>query len=867
MEKRKYSPQETDYKWHNAWHEAGIFKADNKKKQKKYFVLEMFPYPSGNIHMGHLRNYVIGDVVSRFMMAHDYSVFHPMGWDAFGMPAENAAREHNIHPKKWTYDNIKVMKEQLQSIGLSIDWSKEFATCDVDYYHCQQLLFLDFMKHNLVVRKTAKVNWDPVDQTVLANEQVINGRGWRSDALIEQLNLSQWFFKISDFSQELLDSIENLSEWPEKVKIMQTNWIGRSEGIEIRWEIIPNTIDHAEEISIYTTRPDTIFGSSFIAIAVDHPISKRLSCKKKDIKEFCDKEKQQGTSLSELEKNEKKGINTGILVKHPLDNNLEIPVYIANFVFINYGTGAIFGCPFADQRDLDFARKYNLPIIPIMEGHDIDIANGKAFNDNGIMINSSFLNGMENTEALQAIILYLEEKNLKGFPIGKRKVYFRLRDWGISRQRYWGCPIPIIHCKKCGIVEVPKKDLPVQLPEEVDFTISGNPLDNHPTWKKVCCTKCGAEAVRETDTMDTFVDSSWYYMRYIMPHAKNPINKELVDYWLPVDQYIGGVEHAILHLLYARFFAHAMKKIGYINNEEPFKRLFTQGMVVHETYYQLKGINNKNFLKPEEIFFKKINDKNCAFRISDNSEVIIGSLEKMSKSKKNVIDPIQIIKSYGADTARLYVLSDSPPDRDLIWSSNGVNSTYQFIQKMWRLIYDAKDELQISLTEKDMSITNKSKTILKKIEENYKKFSFNKVIANIHELINILSKPLIKIASKESSKITRSTIRDILEKLIIVISPIIPHFAEECWQLLGNTGLVAQKKWPKIDYNAELNTDIVIPIQINGKKRGYITVPIDSEDDFIKKTALDLDIVKNILKGKIPKKIILVSKRIINIVV
>ncbi|AKK20141.1 leucine--tRNA ligase [Candidatus Liberibacter africanus] len=868
MGKKKYSPQETDYKWHNAWHEAGIFKTENQNKQKKYFVLEMFPYPSGNIHMGHLRNYVIGDVIARFMMAHDYSVLHPMGWDAFGMPAENAAREHNINPKKWTYENIKVMRKQLQSIGLSIDWSKEFATCDVDYYHCQQLLFLDFMKHNLVVRKNAKVNWDPVEQTVLANEQVINGRGWRSDALIEQRDLSQWFFKISDFSQELLESIETLSGWPEKVKVMQKKWIGRSEGIEIRWEIVPNAIDQDEEILVYTTRPETIFGASFIAIAVDHPLSKRLSCSKTDIKNFCDQEQKRGTSLSELEKNEKKGINTGIYVKHPLNPQLRIPVYIANFVFMNYGTGAIFGCPFADQRDMYFAQKYDLPIIPIMENTNTKNSDdkGKAFIGNGIMINSSFLDGMTNTEASQAIMLHLEKQSIKGSPIGKRKVYFRLRDWGISRQRYWGCPIPIIHCPKCGVVEVPKQDLPVRLPEDVDFTLSGNPLDHHPTWKKVFCPKCKAKALRETDTMDTFVDSSWYYMRYITPHAQEPINQELIDPWLPVDQYIGGIEHAILHLLYARFFCRAIKKIGRVKTEEPFKRLFTQGMVVHETYYQLEGIKKKYF-KPEEIFFKNVDGKNCAFSIYDNSEVIIGPLEKMSKSKKNVIDPTQIITSYGADTARLFVLSDSPPDRDLIWSNQGVNATHQFIQKMWRLIDNAKDELQISSTKKDMLLIGQSTKILKNIEENYQKLSFNKAIANIHELINIISTPLVEIYEKNSNEITRFTVRYILEKLIIVMSPMIPHFAEECWQLLGNTGLVAQQKWPELYCITEVKSDITIPIQVNGKKRAYITVPMNADDALIKKNTLNLNIIKNILQGEKPKKIIIVSRRIINIVI
>ncbi|MBY7649078.1 MAG: leucine--tRNA ligase [Candidatus Liberibacter europaeus] len=875
MQNTYYNHRASDSKWQQIWDESDIFKTSNQPDKKKYYVLEMLPYPSGKIHMGHLRNYVIGDALARFMIARGFSVLHTMGWDAFGLPAENAARDNNIDPKKWTYDNIKTMKQQLKSIGLSLDWNREIATCDEEYYHCQQLLFLDFMKQGLVIRKSSKVNWDPVDQTVLANEQVIDGRGWRSDALVEKRDLDQWFFTISAFSQELLDSLKDLPGWPEKVKTLQKNWIGRSEGIEIRWEISQNAVDNITEILVYTTRPETIFGVSFLAISTDHPISKALSLNKSDIKEFCIESNQIGTSLSALEQTEKKGIDTGIRVKHPFISNLEIPVYIANFVVMEYGSGAVFGCPFADQRDLDFAKKYNLPINCIIKSETTDsnalIKDNKAFGGDGIMINSSFLNGMTNTEAFKAIISRLETTVLKGSPLGTRKVIFRLRDWGISRQRYWGCPIPIIHCHKCGIVEVPKKDLPVRLPEDVNFDISGNPLDNHPNWKMVSCPRCGSQASRESDTMDTFVDSSWYYMRYITPHKNTPVDSCLLDRWLPVDQYIGGIEHAILHLLYARSFTYAMQKLGLTKIKEPFKNLFVQGMVVHETYHQLDGIKKKYF-SPEEIFFKNIEGENRAFLIDDNSEVIIGPVEKMSKSKKNVIDPNKIIQSYGADTARLFILSDYPPDKNITWSNRGVISTHRFIQQIWSLIYNAKTELLKHSSkpikkEDELHITKSTHQILKIVTENYKKLLFNKVIANIHELVNVLSNPLIKVAEGLASENLKLIVRESLNQLIIIMAPIAPHFAEECWQLLGNKGLVVQQKWPEIDISLITKTEFVIPIQINGKKRGLIEVSNDVDDEFIKQAALNLDSIKKNLQGRTPKKIIIISRRIVNIVI
>ncbi|MBA5723960.1 leucine--tRNA ligase [Candidatus Liberibacter sp.] len=877
METKQYNPQKSDLIWQRLWDKSGVFNANNTKKDKKHYILEMFPYPSGKIHMGHLRNYTMGDVVARYKRTRGLNVLHPMGWDAFGMPAENAARENDIHPKEWTYRNIATMKEQLKSIGLSLDWSREFATCDESYYCFQQLLFLDFIKQGLVYRKKSKVNWDPIDQTVLANEQVIDGRGWRSGVLIEKRDLTQWFLKISEFSQDLLDSLDTLPEWPAKVKTMQKNWIGRSDGLQIRWEVVSNTTTNIEEILVYTTRPETIFGTSFLAIAPDHPIAKKLLRSRSDISDFYAETKRIGTALSILENTEKKGIDTGIRVKHPLNPSLEIPVYVANFVLMEYGTGAIFGCPSCDQRDMDFAQKYNLPIIPViipdfdLSPSQIPTKEEKAYSGDGLMINSHFLNGMTNSDAVKAIISRLEKTMLKGSPVAKRKVNFRLRDWGISRQRYWGCPIPIIHCQKCGIVEVPKENLPVKLPEDIDFNIRGNPLDHHPTWKKVSCIKCGEKALRETDTMDTFLDSSWYYMRFISPHAKTPIDRHLSDYWLPVDQYIGGIEHAILHLLYSRFFTRALSMSGYTKIKEPFKNLFTQGMVIHEVYYQLDGAKKKYFT-PEEICLKEIDGQRCAFRISDNSKVIIGPLEKMSKSKKNIVNPEEIIKIYGADTARLFVLSDSPPDRDMIWSRSGVDSVHKFIQHIWCLINNAKTELQkvspkSTKESKELYISQSSHKTLKLMEENYEKLSFNKAVAHIHELMNILEKPLIKMAKGNCDETFKSAVKEAVEILILVMSPMMPHLAEDCWKLLGNAGLVVHQKWPQFDHFLVTEMDIILPIQINGKKRTQLKVPKDAHDDFIRKAVLNLETIKKVLKGKTPKKVIIVPQRIVNIVI
>ncbi|MHC2731656.1 leucyl-tRNA synthetase [Rhizobium leguminosarum] len=697
MATERYNPRDAEPRWQQKWNEDKVFETDNADPREKYYVLEMFPYPSGRIHMGHVRNYAMGDVVARYKRARGYNVLHPMGWDAFGMPAENAAMERGVHPASWTYQNIGSMKAQLKAMGLSLDWSREFATCDVEYYQQQQHLFLDFLEKGLVYRKQSKVNWDPVDNTVLANEQVIDGRGWRSGALVEQRELTQWFFKITDFSQDLLDALDTLDQWPEKVRLMQKNWIGRSEGLTIRWEIVPETAPAGEsEVTVYTTRPDTLFGASFLAIAADHPLAKDAAAKNPAIEAFCEECRRAGTSLAALETAEKKGMDTGIRVRHPLDPSWELPVYIANFVLMDYGTGAIFGCPSGDQRDLDFARKYGLPVVPVVMPRDGDAANfsvvDTAYDGDGVMINSRFLDGKTTEEAFNIVADRLSAASLGNAPQGERKVNFRLRDWGISRQRYWGCPIPVIHCDDCGVVPVPKEDLPVKLPDDVTFDQPGNPLDRHPTWRHVSCPNCGKDARRETDTMDTFVDSSWYFTRFTAPWEEKPTDPQAANRWLPVDQYIGGIEHAILHLLYSRFFTRAMRETGHVAATEPFKGLFTQGMVVHETYSRGAGAS-REWVAPADIRIDELDGKRRAFLLTNNEEVAIGSIEKMSKSKKNVVDPDDIIASYGADTARFFVLSDSPPERDVIWSEAGVEGAHRFTQRLWRLISEAADAL------------------------------------------------------------------------------------------------------------------------------------------------------------------------------
>ncbi|MFS2152979.1 leucine--tRNA ligase [Rhizobium sp. Rhizsp42] len=876
MATERYNPRDAEPRWQKKWNEAKVFETDNADPREKYYVLEMFPYPSGRIHMGHVRNYAMGDVVARYKRARGFNVLHPMGWDAFGMPAENAAMERNVHPAAWTYQNIASMKSQLKAMGLSLDWSREFATCDVEYYQHQQHMFVDFLEKGLVYRKQSKVNWDPVDNTVLANEQVIDGRGWRSGALVEQRELTQWFFKITDFSQDLLDALDGLDQWPEKVRLMQKNWIGRSEGMTIRWEIVGETAPAGEtEVTVYTTRPDTLFGASFLAISADHPLAKDAAAKNAEIDAFCEDVRRAGTSLAALETAEKRGIKTGIRVRHPLDPSWELPVYIANFVLMDYGTGAIFGCPAGDQRDLDFARKYGLPVIPVVMPRDGDVATfavgDTAYDGDGVMINSRFLDGKSTDEAFNIVADRLSSASLGNAPQGERKVNFRLRDWGISRQRYWGCPIPVIHCQDCGVVPVPKKDLPVKLPEDVTFDQPGNPLDRHPTWRHVACPHCGKDARRETDTMDTFVDSSWYFTRFTAPWESKPTDFAAANRWLPVDQYIGGIEHAILHLLYSRFFTRAMRETGHVDVTEPFKGLFTQGMVVHETYSRGSGMT-REWVAPADIKIEELDGKRRAFLLSSNEEIAIGSIEKMSKSKKNVVDPDDIIASYGADTARFFVLSDSPPERDVIWSEAGVEGAHRFTQRLWRLISEAAEALSdvAATPAKDgdaLAISQLAHKTLKAVQNDYDKLWFNKAVARIYELVNAIAGPLTTVAAGKADAAYRAAVRDAAEILVQLVAPMTPHLAEECWSVLGHDTLLSQTAWPKYDDALVVENDVVLPVQINGKKRAELTISRDADQTTVSDAALALEDVKRVLNGQAPKKIIVVPQRIVNIVV
>ncbi|GAA2834928.1 leucyl-tRNA synthetase [Aminobacter aminovorans] len=875
MATERYNPRASEPKWQKAWGEAKLFETDNDDPRPKYYVLEMFPYPSGRIHVGHVRNYAMGDVVARFRRAMGYNVLHPMGWDAFGMPAENAAMKNKVHPKDWTYQNIATMRTQLKSMGLSLDWSREFATCDVDYYHRQQMLFIDFVEKGLVTRKSSKVNWDPEDMTVLANEQVIDGRGWRSGALVEQRELTQWFFKITDFAQDLSDALDGLDEWPEKVKLMQRNWIGRSEGLLIRWPLAAGTAPAGEnELEVYTTRPDTIFGASFMAISADHPLAKKAAESKPELAAFMEDVRRMGTSVAALETAEKKGMDTGIRVVHPFDPSWTLPVYVANFVLMDYGTGAIFGCPSGDQRDLDFANKYGLPVVPVVMPEGGDAATfqitEEAYTDDGVMINSRFLDAMKPEAAFNDVATRLEQISIGNRPMGERKVQFRLRDWGISRQRYWGCPIPMIHCEDCGVVPVPKADLPVRLPDDVEFDRPGNPLDRHPTWRHVNCPQCGKAARRETDTMDTFVDSSWYFARFTAPWENEPTDPKAANEWLPVDQYIGGIEHAILHLLYSRFFTRAMSKAGHLDLSEPFKGLFTQGMVVHETYRLGSGPNGE-WVSPSDVKIEETDGKRRATLIATGEPVEIGSIEKMSKSKKNVVDPDDIIASYGADTARWFVLSDSPPERDVVWTEAGVEGAHRFVQRVWRLVSESADVLAKAEAKAagggDAAVVSKAAhKALKSVGEDIGKLAFNKAVARIYELTNTLQGPLADAAAGKASAEMVSALREAVDILIVMIAPMMPHLAEECWAALQGDGLVADRPWPKFDAALVVDNEITYPVQINGKKRADLTIARDADQLTVERAALALEAVQKALDGKSPRKVIVVPQRIVNVV-
>jgi leucyl-tRNA synthetase len=870
MKNERYNAREAEPRWQKTWDQREIFKTKNDDPRPKYYVLEMFPYPSGRIHMGHVRNYTMGDVVARYMRAKGKNVLHPMGWDAFGMPAENAAMQNKVHPKKWTYENIDTMKKQLKSMGLSLDWSREVATCDPSYYRHQQKMFLDFWKAGLVERKVSKVNWDPVDMTVLANEQVIDGKGWRSGAEVEQRELTQWFFKITDYSQELLDALDALDRWPEKVRLMQKNWIGRSEGLLCRF-MLAKPEGEFSEVEVFTTRHDTLFGASFLAISPDHPIAKAVAAHDPKAVAFIDECKKIGTMQEAIDKAEKLGFDTGLRAKHPFDDSWELPVYIANFVLMEYGTGAIFGCPAHDQRDLDFARKYGLPVRPVVvpEGTDpktFDVGN-EAYDGEGRLANSRFLDGMTVEAAKEEVAKRLEKQSIGNRPVAQRQVQFRLRDWGISRQRYWGCPIPVIHCDKCGVVPEKDENLPVELPEDIEFDRPGNPLDRHLKWKSVSCPKCGSEARRETDTMDTFVDSSWYFLRFTAPDASTPTDRKAADYWMPVDQYIGGVEHAILHLLYSRFFTRAMKKTGHANVDEPFKGLFTQGMVVHETYQKKDG----TFASPAEIRIELDGEKRNATLLSNNEPVTIGPIEKMSKSKRNTVDPDDIMETYGADVARWFMLSDSPPERDVEWTEDRVQGASRFVQRLYRIANELAEigakpgtAKPAQFSDAATAVRKAAHTALARVGDDIEKLRFNRCVAHIYEAANAIGAAVD--ANKNPAPDLAWAYREAAEILVRIAAPMMPHLAEECWAALGHKKLIAEEPWPEVEAALLVEDTITLPVQINGKKRADVTVLREAPASEVEKAVLALDAVQQALGGKAPKRIVVVPQRIVNVV-
>ena len=860
----RYNPQEAEPKWRDAWAKAELFKAKSPAEAgdaPKAYVLEMFPYPSGRLHMGHVRNYAMGDVVARHKKAKGFNVLHPMGWDAFGMPAENAAMEKGVHPGEWTYQNIAAMKAQFAKLGLSLDWSREFATCDPDYYGEQQRLFLKFMENGLVYQKNAKVNWDPVDNTVLANEQVIDGKGWRSGAPVEQRELVQWFFRITDYAEDLLDQVQKLERWPEKVRTMQANWIGRSEGLQMCFEWageIP--VNHERGIEIFTTRPDTLFGASFVALSPDHSLTIAMAETNGDLESFRAECAKVGTSEADIEKAPKMGFDTGLTVKHPFVKGQTLPVYIANFVLMGYGTGAIFACPAHDQRDFDFARKYDLPIFPVIKPSDLEtasanwVSSGKgadmdaAYTGPGTIMNSGFLNDKPIEEALSLAISQIEDMEL-----GQGTVNYRLRDWGVSRQRYWGCPIPVIHCDDCGIVPVPVEDLPVKLPDDVSFEKPGNPLLHHPTWKNVDCPTCGTAAQRETDTLDTFNDSSWYFSRFAS--VNDPAERA---YWLPVDQYVGGVEHAVLHLLYARFFTRAMRDVGEVDlpSGEPFAGLFTQGMVTHETYKSEDG----RWLQPAEI--EQRGDK--WVEIGTGAAVTIGPIEKMSKSKKNTVDPDSIIAAFGADTARWFVLSDSPPERDVEWTQSGAEGAGRFVQRVWSLfntLNAAPRDAHNSDSDSAVALRRASHKAAHAIDKAIEEFRFNSAIATIHEWVSTLKK-----AEQGSDELLAARFEAAF-MLARCLVPFMPHLAEECWAMIDGEGLCSAATWPDTDRSLLVEDSVTLPIQINGKRRAEISVSKSASKDDVEAVALALPDVQNFIAGKDIKKVIVVPGRIVNIVV
>ena len=851
----RYNHKTAESKWQQTWERMGCFRVDEASDRPKYYVLEMFPYPSGRIHMGHVRNYALGDLVARYKRARGFNVLHPMGWDAFGLPAENAAIQNNTHPAKWTRENIAAMRDQLKSMGLSYDWSREIATCDPDYYRHEQKIFLDFLDAGLVYRKKSWVNWDPAENTVLANEQVIDGRGWRSGVAVEKRQLSQWFLKITDFAQDLLDGLSTLDRWPDRVRLMQENWIGRSEGAFIRFRLAGRD----DALEVFTTRPDTIFGASFCALAANHPLAQELSQSSPELAEFIADCNRLGTSEAALETAEKLGFGTGLSVRHPFIEGRELPVFVANFVLMEYGTGAIFGCPAHDQRDLDFARKYDLDVLPVVApkdaGVDFSVAD-IAFTDDGLLINSDFLNGLDVVAAKSAIIDRLETD---GF--GTRTVTYRLRDWGVSRQRYWGCPIPIVHCGDCGAVKVPARDLPVTLPEDVRLDQPGNPLDRHPTWKHVDCPSCGKPALRETDTFDTFFESSWYFARFCSAKAETAFDAAAADYWLPVDQYIGGIEHAVLHLLYSRFFTRALKKCGYLGITEPFAGLLTQGMVCHTTYRDGDG----NWLFPDDI--EKADDGAVSHRATGRT-VDVGRSEKMSKSKKNVVDPAAIIDAYGADTARLFMLSDSPPERDLEWTDAGIEGAWRYLNRIHRMVDAPKTPLAApdtpqpaALTEAGLQFVRLIHKTIAAVSDDLDRFHFNKAVARIRELSNAADE--LDGSGADDAWVARSA----LETIVRLLGPMVPHLGEELWRLLGHDTLLVETPWPEADPVYLVDDSVTVGVQVNGKLRGTLELAKDCDPAVAEAEALRIGNVVIAMEGKTPRKVIVIPNRIINVVV
>jgi leucyl-tRNA synthetase len=874
----RYNFRETETKWQRVWTERRLFEVTAKPGVPKYYVLEMFPYPSGKLHVGHLRNYTMGDLVTRYYRAQGYNVLHPMGWDAFGLPAENAAIAEGIHPAVWTRENIATMRAQLQRMGFAYDWSREIAACHPEYYRHEQKMFLDFLEAGLAYRKESWVNWDPVENTVLANEQVVDGRGWRSGAIVEKRLLAQWNLRITAFSDELLAALERLDRWPERVRLMQENWIGRSHGARVFFDIAGPLPDRdpplpgldpgiagegrVGAIEVFTTRQDTLFGASFVALSPNHPLAQRLAESDRGLAGFIAECNRMGTSEAIIETAEKRGYSTGLEAVHPFDPNRRVPVWVANFVLMEYGTGAIFGCPAHDQRDLEFARKYRLPVIPVVlppgAGPAHFAIGEEAYVEDGTLFNSAFLDGLSVADAKRTA-----GERLEALGLGERTIAYRLRDWGVSRQRYWGCPIPVIHCPGCGIVPVPETDLPVELPADVSFDKPGNPLDHHPSWKHVACPRCSGPAQRETDTLDTFFDSSWYFLRFCSPRAPGAFERQDVDYWMPVDQYIGGVEHAVLHLLYSRFFTRALTQCGYLDLDEPFAGLFTQGMVCHQTYRSAGG----DWLFPEEVE----RDTEGQLVGPDGGPVTGGRFEKMSKSKKNVVGLDAIVNTYGADAARLYVLSDSPPERDLEWTETGIEGIWRYVNRLWRLVSEPPIALALpgtavpdGLAPELAGLRRAVHRTIAAVSDDLDKFRFNRAVARIRELTNEIEElPQENFAAAPGGA---AVLREALETLARLLAPMMPHLAEEMWESLGGAGLIAEQRWPVADAELARDEQVTIAVQVNGKLRGTLEFPRDSASAAVEIAALQLPQVARWLDGRPPRKVIVVPNRIVSIV-